>query len=107
MKGIVYSTKGETAPVSNREGSVILEIWFEDMQICVNQDNDVFRHNGPRNAQNHFGSMEFPQTFSEIVKRYLESRETLESSNPKIFTALRKKLMLQKGKHFSMDTGQI
>ena len=96
MKGVVYSTR-------NGQGSTTLEVWFEDIGICVNQNNEIFRHNGPRKAMNHFGTMDFPAAFCESVKKYVELRENVEESNGKLFTVLKKKLMSHKGKHFTVE----
>mgnify|MGYP006289426791 CR=1 FL=1 len=104
MKGVVYSTRTGKSAAANGQGNTILEIWFEDMGICVNQNNDVFRHNGPRKAMNHFGTMDFPAGFCDSIKKYIDLRENIETSNSKLFEVLRKKLVSHRGKHFTIDT---
>lgn len=106
MRGVVYSTRAADPAAGAAQGATILEIWFEDLQICINQNNEVFRHNGPRKALNHFGTLDFPAGFCDTVKKYVEMREKMEQSNSQVFTALRKKLMNHKGKHFKMEDGR-
>ncbi len=103
MQGVVYSTRTTAPGTAAGQGDTILEVWFEKMQICINQNNEVFRHNGPRKAINHFGTLEFPDSFCDTIKRFVELREKLEQSNSQVFTALRKKLMNHRGKHFKME----
>lgn len=101
MRGVVYSTKPRDTAGANGKGMTILEIWFEDLGICVNQNRDVFRSPGPRGAINHFGTMDFPAAFCESLKKYVEQRENVESNTAKLFEVLKKKLIHHKGKHFT------
>lgn len=99
MKGVVYLTRSEEG---NNRGDTILEVWFEDIGICVNQNNKIFRHSGPRKALNHFGTMDFPNAFCDSLKKYVEMRENVEENTAKLFAVLKKKLSTHKGKHFTL-----
>ena len=101
MKGIVYSTT-PTQSISTGGGDKnekILEIWIEDLKICINEKEGAFYHKSPRRAFNHFGTFELPDPFCHIIRNHVKLKEDFEMSNKKIFDALRDKLIISKSKH--------
>jgi hypothetical protein len=103
MEGIVYSTKYGLDSIFHEQGKIILEIWFEKMNICVNENNEVIRQDSPRRAINHFGTIDFPDKYCQMVKTYLESKEAFEASNLKVVGAMKQRLMKEKNRHYKTD----
>ena len=103
MKGVVYSTAVDSQAAGTENRKIILEVWFEKLGICINQNQNIFRHGGPRKAINHFGTLEFPDHFCSMIKEFVELREKLEPVNTQMFSALRQRLSDHKGKHFTVD----
>jgi len=91
MKGVVYTTKVSTNTLKKEQTARILEIWIEDIQICINEKNECFRSPTPRMAFNHFGTLEVPNEFCSSIRELVESREFFEGSNSKLFSALLKR----------------
>ena len=100
MEGIVYSTKYGLDSIYHEYGKIIIEIWFEDLRICVNENNEVLRADSPRKAYNHFGTFNFPDKYCEILKQYLDLKESFEISNNKIMSAMKQQLMKEKSRHY-------
>lgn len=91
MKGVVYTTRVSTTSITKEKSEKILEIWIDEMKICINERNEYFRSEAPRMAFNHFGSIEVPNEFCETAKALVESRERFDGSNAKLFGALNKR----------------
>lgn len=77
--------------MKKEQSAKILEIWIEDVKICINERNEFFRSATPRMAFNHFGTFEVPDEFCASIQDLIESREFFENSNNKLFGALLKK----------------
>ena len=89
MKGVVYTTKLPAVPGSpERGGTMLLEIWLEDIGLCINEKEGAFRSQGPRMAFKHFGTVNVSDDFCAAVQNYVEAKEFFESNNHKIFTTL-------------------
>jgi len=91
MKGVVYTTKVTANSLKKEQTAKVLEIWIEDIQICINERNECFRAPVPRMAFNHFGTLEVPNEFCSSLVDLVNSREFFESSNKKLFSALLKR----------------
>lgn len=93
MKAVVYATKGAKSDVFTAE-NMILEIWVENLGLCINEQHGIFRESTPRKAYKHFGTFNLSDEFCEIAREYLESRDFFQGQNSKVFTALKQKLEL-------------
>lgn len=91
MKGVVYTTRVSTTSITKEKSEKILEIWIDDIKVCVNERNEFFRSDAPRMAFNHFGSIEVPDEFCQTVNTLVEARERVETSNSRLFSALNRK----------------
>ncbi|MDR1893521.1 MAG: hypothetical protein LBQ61_02355 [Spirochaetales bacterium] len=91
MRGVIYATRITTNTLKKEQTAKILEIWIEDLQICINQNNEFFRSSAPRMAFNHFGTFEVPDDFCRSVEELVKNRESLETSNGKLFGVMLKK----------------
>lgn len=101
MKGIVYSTTPTQSISAGKGGGneKILEIWIENLKICINEKKGAFYQETPRRAFNHFGTFELPDPFCQIIRNYVKLKEDFELSNKKVFEALREKLIINKSMH--------
>ena len=99
MKSIVYSTRLSYDKNYKGPDEIILEIWIENLRICINEKNMAFTSQSPRTAINHFGTFNLPDKFCEGVKTLIESREIFEAGNIKVFTNLRVQLKQNKSQH--------
>ena len=77
----------------------ILEIWIENLKICINEKNMAFHSPTPRMAINHFGTFNLPDQFCEIVKELVQRDQVFQTNNIKIFENLRNQLSGRKHKH--------
>jgi len=93
MKAVVYATKGAKSEVFSAE-NMVLEIWVENLGLCINEQHGIFRESTPRKAYKHFGTFNLSDEFCEIAREYLESRDFFQGQNAKVFTALKQKLEL-------------
>ncbi len=91
MKGVVYTTRVSTNTLKKEQTAKILEIWIEDIQICINEKNECFHSTAPRMAFNHFGTLEVPNEFCEAIRQLVRTRESFQTTNTRLFTALLKK----------------
>ena len=99
MKSIVYSTRLSYDKSYQGPDELILEIWIENLRICINEKNMAFKSQSPRTAINHFGTFNLPDKFCEGVKTLIESREIFEAGNMKVFTNLKEQLKQTKNQH--------
>ena len=88
MKGVVYTTRVSTTSITKEKSGKILEIWIDGLKMCINERNECFRSEAPRMAFNHFGTVEVPEEFCEIVRALVEDREKFETSNSRLFEAM-------------------
>ncbi len=91
MKAIVYKTKNPLKTEKNGINSLILELWIDELKVCINELNDIFRNPEPRMAYKHFGSINLTDSFCEAIEKHLTSKENFETNNSKIFDAIRLK----------------
>jgi hypothetical protein len=91
MKGVVYTTKISPTFTNGKKASLILEIWIEDIGICINEINGAFRSSGPRMAFNHYGTINVSDEFCVSIQEYVAGKEFFEQNNSKIFSALKKR----------------
>jgi hypothetical protein len=99
MKCVVYSTRLSFDKTYTGQDDTILEIWIENLGICFNERNVVYKSTSPRTAINHFGTFNLPDSFCDSVKTYLESKEHFETNNQTIFKGLKTQLLDRKSKH--------
>lgn len=88
MKGVVYTTRVSMTSITREKSEKILEIWIDEIGVCINERNECFRSDAPRMAFNHFGTLEVPNEFCESVKVLVEDQERFEATNTRLFTAL-------------------
>ena len=92
MRVVVYATKlDEHLSFSDR--NMMIEVWIEDLRLCINEKNEILRQDNPRRAYKHFGTINLSEEYCEIAKEYLESKEFFQNQNNKIFSAIRKSLI--------------
>jgi hypothetical protein len=96
MKAVVYSVKYGS--------DIILELWVERLNICVNEKNEIRRAASPSGAINHFGTFDFPDTYLNMCNEYLERKEEFESKNVAHFNIIKLKLVKDKNKHYSVKS---
>jgi hypothetical protein len=97
MNGVVYSTRepGEQAS----QDRVIMEIWIEQLGICINERNGAFYSAAPRSAINHFGTFNISDQICKSVKEFTDEKLAFEQVNQKIFSALKGRLLDKKSQH--------
>ncbi|MBN2510335.1 MAG: hypothetical protein JXB03_08665 [Spirochaetales bacterium] len=93
MKAVVYATKGNKSDFFS-DDNMILELWIENLQLCINEQHGVLKQDNPRRAFKHFGTFNVSDEFCEIAREFLDSRSFFQTQNQKIFQALRQKLEL-------------
>ena len=91
MRGVIYTTRVTTNTLKKEQSAKILEIWIEDIKVCINEKNEFFRSATPRMAFNHFGTFDVPDEFCASIEELLQGREFFETGNTKLFAALLKK----------------
>lgn len=97
MNGVVYSTRapGEQAG----QDRVIMEIWIEQLGICVNDQNEAFYSSTPRSAINHFGTFIISDQICKNIKEFLDKKLGFEQVSQKMFAALKGRLLAKKSQH--------
>ena len=95
MKAVVYATKGNRSDIFS-DDNMILEIWIENLQICISELHGISKQSNPGRAFKHFGTFNVSDEFCEIAKEFLESRSFFQVQSDKIFAALKQKLELHK-----------
>ncbi len=95
MNGVVYSTKASNTP----DAQVIIEIWIEQIQICINELDGAFVSAAPRAAINHFGTFNIADTICQSIREYVQKKDAFEQINSKIFSALKQRLVDKKTQH--------
>ena len=93
MKAVVYATKGNPSDLFS-DDNMILEIWIENLRLCINEQHGVFHQDSPRSAFKHFGTFHLSDEFCELAREFLDSRAFFQSQNDKIFSALKQRLEL-------------
>ncbi len=97
MNGIVYSTRSPDP--SGGPQKVIMEIWIEKIEICINENGEAFASRAPRAAINHFGTFNIADSICQSVREFVEKKAAFEQIIDKIFGALKSKLLDKKTQH--------
>ncbi|HUZ17927.1 MAG TPA: hypothetical protein VMV68_06040 [Spirochaetia bacterium] len=97
MNGVVYSTRVPGDQPGQQQ--IIMEIWIEQIGICINETNGAFKSAAPRSAINHFGTFNISDQICQTVKEFVEKKLTFEQINQKIFGALKSRLVTKKSQH--------
>lgn len=97
MNGIVYSTKSPDS--AGGQSQVIIEIWIEQIQICLNEADGAFPSSAPRAAINHFGTFNIADPICQSIREFVDKKSAFEQINSKIFGALRQRLVDKKTQH--------
>lgn len=97
MNGVVYSTRSSESPGGPQR--VIMEIWIERMEICINELGEAFASTAPRAAINHFGTFNIADPICQSIREFVEKKDAFEQINNKIFSALKQKLVDKKTQH--------
>ena len=97
MNGVVYSTRSSN--VAGGEQEIIMEIWIEQVGICINESGEAFESTVPRSAINHFGTFNIADPICTSIREFVEKKATFEQINNKIFSALKQKLVDKKTQH--------
>ncbi len=91
MKAVVYTTKRQTGAKSSETDAMIIELWIDELKVCINELNEIFRKPEPRMAYKHYGTINLTDVFCNAVESHLKSKENFDENNSKIFHALKQK----------------
>ncbi|HUX20381.1 MAG TPA: hypothetical protein VMW69_04015 [Spirochaetia bacterium] len=97
MNGVVYSTKSQDS--AGGQPQVIIEIWIEQIGICINETNGAFTSPAPRAAINHFGTFNIADPICQSIREFVDKKSTFEQISTKIFSALKQRLVDKKTQH--------
>lgn len=97
MNGVVYSTKNSDSV--GGQSTVIIEIWIEQIRICINEVAGAFTSAKPRAPINHFGTFNIDDQICQSIREYVDKKASFEQINSKIFSALKQRLVGKKTQH--------
>lgn len=97
MNGVVYSTKSSRSV--GGQPQVIIEIWIEQIRICINEIEGAFSSPAPRAAINHFGTFNIADPICQSIREFVEKKSAFEQINAKIFSAIKPRLVDKKTQH--------
>jgi hypothetical protein len=97
MNGVVYSTKSQDSAGGNSR--VIIEIWIEQIRVCINEVDGAFLSDTPRAALNHFGTFNIADPICRSIREFADKKIAFEQVNAKIFSALKQRLFDKKTQH--------
>lgn len=97
MNGVVYSTRDSAA--ADGQQKIIMEIWIEQVGICINENGEAFESAAPRTAINHFGTFNIADAICKSIREFVEKKAAFGQINDKIFSALKQKLVDKKSQH--------